>query len=116
MLKNTQRAFASMNANSPGRSNRFVPNLVHPSSEEVFLLREHLSGIASMSAGGKALRNATGIDHDSNRTFEVRASPWMVRCRDGLMPRCQEWQGAVDMQNNLEVLRFSLSDPSSSSL
>ncbi|WP_139024174.1 hypothetical protein [Desulfosporosinus sp. OT] len=41
-----------------------------------------------MSAGDKALRNATGLVHDSNRTFEVRAPPWMARCRDGLMPRC----------------------------
>ena len=22
--------------------------------------------------------------HDSNRTFEIRASPWMARCRDGV--------------------------------
>ncbi|EGW40399.1 hypothetical protein [Desulfosporosinus sp. OT] len=28
-----------------------------------------------MSAEDKALRNATGLVHDSDRTFEVRASP-----------------------------------------
>ena len=33
--------------------------------------------------------------HDSNRTFEVRTSPWMARCRDGLMLRCHGWQGAA---------------------
>jgi hypothetical protein len=25
--------------------------------------------------------------HDSNRTFEVRTPPWMVRCRDGKVSR-----------------------------
>ena len=38
-----------------------------------------------MRAGDEALRNATGLVQDSNRTFEIRASPWMARCRDGLM-------------------------------
>ena len=33
--------------------------LVNPSPEEVSLLREHFSGISSMSAVDKALRNAT---------------------------------------------------------
>ena len=28
---------------------------------------------------------APSDDHDSNRTFEVRAPPWMARCRDGLV-------------------------------
>ncbi|WP_158291429.1 hypothetical protein [Desulfosporosinus sp. Sb-LF] len=28
---------------------------------------------------------------------------------DGLMPRCQGWQGAAHLQNSPRVLRFSLS-------
>jgi len=59
-----------------------------------------------MSAGDEALRNATGLSmdglmswcQDSNRTFEIRASPWMARCRDGKeLPHAE----------SPEVLRFS---------
>ena len=45
-----------------------------------------------MSADDKALRNATGLS------------------MDGLMSRCQGWQGATHIQRSPEVMRFSLGD------
>jgi len=52
-------------------------------------------------------QRGTGLVHDSNRTFEVRASPWTARRRDGLMSRYQGWQGATHIQNSPEVCQSS---------
>ncbi|HUS88927.1 MAG TPA: hypothetical protein VMW91_06075 [Desulfosporosinus sp.] len=66
-------------------------------------------GIAEVSAEAKAVRNALGLVQVSNRTFEIRASPWMARCRDGLMSRCHGRQGATTCRKP-RGLRFSFSD------
>ncbi|MDR3584812.1 MAG: hypothetical protein P4L59_05745 [Desulfosporosinus sp.] len=53
---------------------------------------KHFSGIASMSAVDKALRNATGLVHG----WTDAAVPWMAR--------------SGEHAESQEVLRFSLSD------
>ena len=46
---------------------------------------EQTSRVSSCLWGAGCPAKATSDDHDSNRTFEVRAPPWMARCRDGLV-------------------------------
>ena len=57
------QAYLSQRLKQRLKAPKVVPNPRRPKPEEVSLLRERFSGIASMRADAKALRNATGLVH-----------------------------------------------------